>query len=400
MVYTLKHRNIDVCDITFHEGNLISIQELYNKNHLPAGVVSESGKINTRNIEEWWNGRGIPKSREGFDDVLKLVHLRDKNELLIRSLGLSLTDHYWVCPGHISLDWDEVNFYDNGFSPDIGDIFFHRGKKGGHNLMTPDNSSDGRRVNRGVMLAGARVLNTGGSPGNYQEPFNEVLASSIMRRLGISLVEYSLYEDGGEYFSGCTNMTDTHVELVYASHIYETRYKNINDNYYSHYIKCGNGLGVGVSGIESSLDRMMAVDYLIANTDRHFNNFGMLRNSRTLEYTGPAPLFDSGTSLWHDKNAKDIRADAPFRTRCFADTHEEQIRLVRDFSWYDRKKLAGIGEECMELLQKNRHFDGGRKKKIAGSLTERVDMLERVIEQSMGVFKKRNGRNGRPEMGR
>jgi hypothetical protein len=383
MVYTLKHRNVNVCDIDFRDGALGGIKELYNKDHLPLGAVSETGKINTRNIEEWWNGRGIPRTREGFDGVLRLLHLRGKNELLIKSFGLSLTDHYWVCPAHLGLEWDAVNFYDHDFSPDIGDAFFNRGKKEGHNLMAPDNSSDGRLLKRWAVMGGERVLIKAGSPGNYQEPFNEVIASSIMRRLGIPHVEYGLYEEGGEYFSRCGNMTDGETELVYASHIYETRYKNINDDYYTHYVKCCGGLGV--PGIEAALDRMITADYLTANTDRHFANFGILRNSRTLEISGPAPLFDSGTSLWHDKNVNDLRADFPSGTRCFAETHEEQIGLVKDFSWYDRKKLEGIGEEFLELLKDNRHFDLGRKKRLAECLTERVDMLERVIEKRMGV---------------
>jgi hypothetical protein len=398
MVYTLKHQNIDVCDITFQDGNILSVKEVYNKNHLPAGSLSENGKISTRNLEEWWNGRGIPKTRKGLDEVLKLLDMGDKNELLIKSFGLSLTDHYWVCPAHAALDWKEVNFYDHTFSPDIGDVFFNRGKKERYNLMTPDNSSDGRLMKRWAIQGNDRVLIKAGSPGNYQEPFNEVLASSLMKRLGISHVEYGLYEEGGEYFSRCKNMTDNKTELVYASHLYETRYKNINDTFYNHYVTCCEKLKV--PNIESSLDRMITVDYLIANTDRHFANFGVLRNSETLEYICPAPLFDSGTSLWHEKNAGDIYAEAVLKTHCFEETHEEQIRLVRDFSWYDPKKLEGIGEEFLELLKNNRHFEADRKRKLAESLSKRVEMLDRVIENTMKPVHTRRRQNGNYETGR
>jgi hypothetical protein len=398
MVYTLKHRNINVCDITFDDGNLIAIKELYNKDHLPVGTVGETGKIHKRNIEDWWNGRGIPKIREGFDEILRLLHLRDKNELLIKSFGLSLTDHYWLCPAHVAMAWNEVNFYDHDFSPDIGDAFFNRGKKAGHNLMTPDNSSDGRLVKRWAIINGERVLIKAGSPGNYQEPFNEVLAASIMKRLGVPHVGYGLHEENGEYFSRCGNMTDHRRELVYGSHIYETRYKNINDSFYTHYVTCCRKLGV--PGIEASLDRMMVIDYLIANTDRHFSNFGVLRDSETLTDLCPAPLFDSGTSLWHDKNIHDIHADVPGNPHCFAETHEEQIRLVKDFSWYDSKKLDGIGEEFLELVKGNRHFDIERKKKLAESLTKRIDLLERVIERSIRSGQKRDAGHGDHEHGR
>ena len=39
---------------------------------------------------------------------------------------------------------------------------------------------------------------------------------------------------------------------------------------------------------------MFLVDFIIANKDRHYRNFGFLRNSETLEWIGLAPVYDSG----------------------------------------------------------------------------------------------------------
>ncbi len=41
---------------------------------------------------------------------------------------------------------------------------------------------------------------------------------------------------------------------------------------------------------------MIVLDYIIANEDRHLNNFGLLRNAETLEWYGFAPIYDSGSS--------------------------------------------------------------------------------------------------------
>ena len=38
----------------------------------------------------------------------------------------------------------------------------------------------------------------------------------------------------------------------------------------------------------------------MSNKDRHLNNFGLLRDSNTLEYIGFAPIFDSGNSMLYD----------------------------------------------------------------------------------------------------
>ena len=43
---------------------------------------------------------------------------------------------------------------------------------------------------------------------------------------------------------------------------------------------------------------MLVFDAVIYNEDRHFGNFGLLRNNHTGEIIGPAPIFDNGLSLF------------------------------------------------------------------------------------------------------
>ena len=51
-------------------------------------------------------------------------------------------------------------------------------------------------------------------------------------------------------------------------------------------------------GAKDYLDKMIAADKLIGNDDRHFGNFGFIRNVQTCQITGFAPLFDSGSSFY------------------------------------------------------------------------------------------------------
>ena len=44
---------------------------------------------------------------------------------------------------------------------------------------------------------------------------------------------------------------------------------------------------------------MLVFDALIYNEDRHFGNFGLLRNNHTGEIIAPAPIFDNGLSLFN-----------------------------------------------------------------------------------------------------
>ena len=42
---------------------------------------------------------------------------------------------------------------------------------------------------------------------------------------------------------------------------------------------------------------MLLFDAICINPDRHFGNFGLLRNNKTGEFTDFAPIFDNGESL-------------------------------------------------------------------------------------------------------
>ena len=43
---------------------------------------------------------------------------------------------------------------------------------------------------------------------------------------------------------------------------------------------------------------MILTDFVISNTDEHFMNFGVLRDTDTMKLLGPAPVFDSGNSMF------------------------------------------------------------------------------------------------------
>ncbi len=52
---------------------------------------------------------------------------------------------------------------------------------------------------------------------------------------------------------------------------------------------------------------MLMFDAVIYNEDRHFGNFGILRDNRNGRILGPAPFFDNGLSLFSYAMPDDIR---------------------------------------------------------------------------------------------
>ena len=137
---------------------------------------------------------------------------------------------------------------------------------------------------------------------------------------------------------------------------------------------------MGVPDVEHALDQMMALDYLIANEDRHFNNFGLLCNPDTLEWLEPAPIYDSGSSLGYDKLTPQIRSRRNITCKPFKRTHQDQLRLVTSFDWLDLSKLDDVDQDIREVFTGAEEFiDKERVEAIAASVNQRIQMLETFI---------------------
>ena len=62
----------------------------------------------------------------------------------------------------------------------------------------------------------------------------------------------------------------------------------------------------------NALKDMLVFDAVIANTDRHFGNFGFLVDARTNTLAGPAPLFDHGNSLFYYASRMEVESKQTF----------------------------------------------------------------------------------------
>lgn len=378
------HKNISVAEIKIDDavGVITEVSNVLRKEHLPIGVIHSLRHkeiVDRAALNHWWRGRSIPASRMGISDALDSLGLYETGELLTKCFGLSLSDHYWVKPFESALTWEKVNFFDNDFSDDIGDVLLGTSRKiSDFDFLSPDNTSDGNLKKRWKIINGKHCLLKSGSELFRQQPFNEVIASKIMERLGIDHVSYRIIWNENEPFSVCENFVTKNTELISAYRILQIRPKENNENEYLHYVNICKELGV--KNIVSAIDAMIVTDYLIANEDRHFNNFGLLRNADTLEWIGAAPIFDSGTSLWYNIAEKNIPY-ADVKCKPFKKSHSEQLRLVSDLKRFDFSKLNGIEDEITEILlsENSRNFiDESRSEIIAASVRKRIDHLQKM----------------------
>ena len=151
--------------------------------------------------------------------------------------------------------------------------------------------------------------------------------------------------------------------------------KQPNDrNLFDHFIDCCKALGV--SGIKDALNKLITVDYIISNEDRHWNNFGLVRNAETLQWLGLAPVYDSGTSLWYNTQ----RVGSPVGCKPFRKLHAEQLKLVDDFSWFGSKLLGGLDEEMMKILSHSEYTDERRQSALVSAAMERCGQIEKLID--------------------
>ena len=247
----------------------------------------------------------------------------------------------------------------------------------GFSFSSPDNTSDGCLKKRWKIIDGKRCLIKSGSNPFHQQPFNEVIATKVMEKLNIPHVPYTLIWDKGLPYSVCEDFITAETELVPAWRILKTQKKSNNVSVYQHFIHCCQELGV--DDIEQSIDKMLVLDYIIANEDRHFNNFGLIRNAETLEWLGFAPIYDSGTSLGYDKLPAQIRSQADITCKPFKKNHLDQLKLVTDFSWLDIDALQGIGETIRGILaveETKELIDERRIEAIIDSVYNRITTLQ------------------------
>ena len=377
--YTLMHKNVPVAEIELDEAtvSISALGQVYSEKHVPVGIPVRKGKIDRAALNEWWRGRAIPASRDGIQEALLELNLSATQNLLDKSFGLSLSDQYWIAPAASHLAWSDINFFDNPFSEDVGNVLFGQGSSDAMNLMSPDNTSDGWLKKKWTIIDGKLYLVKGGSGATQQEPYNEVIASKIMERLGIPHIPYTLMEQEAYPYSVCENFVTPQTELITAWYVMHTQQKPNHVSVYQHYVNCCAALGI--PGIVEALDQRVVLDYLIANEDRHQNNFGVIRHAETLEWIGAAPIYDSGSSLWFSKPLGLIRADGKLACKPFKQDHNEQIKLVTSFDWLDLSALDGIENEVRELIRGSLFVDEARSHAICQALRGRITRLQEII---------------------
>lgn len=375
--YTLMHRNVTVAELAIHEktGVVLDVLRSFDVTHAPLGTTGRISKqLNADEINNWLKGRSIPASRQNIERLLRKVGVPTTSALALKSYGLSLSDQYWLKPEYFTKTWEEVNFFYNEFSEDVG-LFLCQNQAIPNDIVkivSPDNNANGVLRKKWIVRDCKRILLKGDSDLNEQRPFNEEIATKLMEKLGINHVPYTTTMIDNRYYSECENFIDEYTEYITASELLVSVAPEITHKEDGRFNKllmaCDH---VGMTGMRRKLEEMIVVDFILANTDRHWGNFGFIRNADTLEYQGFAPIFDTGNSLWFDKR---VNTD-PVSSEAFSETQVEDLKLVTDLSWYDPIPADELVTMVTKVLEKNIFLDKGRKEMIVEGIMRNAQVV-------------------------
>jgi len=117
----------------------------------------------------------------------------------------------------------------------------------------------------------------------------------------------------------------------------------------------------GIIAVEEKIAKMFILDYLMVNQDRHLGNYGVIRDVNTLEWIDVAPNFDSGQSMFSQKEVYEmnfVRANGCFFNNKSLD-FEEILKCALDLFpsiEIDFKKLESIPLKWKTVLLKYQHI--------------------------------------------
>lgn len=350
----------------------------------PFPVRYKNGDSANAAMEKWLINRIMPENRVG---AKKLFSVIGKNRLRnsIKSYGLSLSDGYWLKRPKDPVTWDEINFYKNKFSYDIGNFIFGICKKP-VSVFSPDLTTNGKMPKTWRRKGSSIWLLKAGTYPYYSEPFNELLASEILRKISkVPYVDYSITKIRGSTVSVCENFIKEGFEYVPAADLMvtETRPDYLTKEMHLQE-RCQH---FGIPGYKEFLDTIWYLDYLTANTDRHYHNFGFLYNCQQERFVGPAPIFDNGSSLWCDSVQIEPEKWVP-KMEDQALLMARHLRHPEKISLLSGKDLAELVEEIYE----NSVTPMDRIKEIQSLVENRANTGTRVIENTIELQQKRTRR--------
>ena len=234
----------------------------------------------------WLKSRAIDNRRPNARLLKKALRLAEKDDIstVIHVNGATITDNYWIRPIGSELTYDDVKF--------TNDYFSNLALKGTYNSFnraanskrskTPELTNVGSfekcwklRDDKWWMYKRA----------THEEAFSELFVYELGTALGMNMATY----ERGDHCVKSLDFTDS------ASVNFEPASSFMGENEeYTDVVKALQSL---CPAAIPDYIRLIFMDTVCANPDRHTNNFGLLRDTVTGYLIGLAPNYDNNMAL-------------------------------------------------------------------------------------------------------
>lgn len=295
--YVLRLYDTDLLSFTLSERGIEGLKaQIHSVNEEARALFPLDLELTDDGLVKWLQRRVIPKNRAYVAEILKTFGLsvNDTKGIIDVCKGLSLNDSYWVVPQGFTGTFAQYNLYENRFSEILSLVAYTGiGQSDAAFTTSPELTTNGMLPKAWRFIEGEGIYlykgGTFGAANTGNEPYSEFYASQVAQAMGLDAVAYELENWKGILASRCKLFTDIDTAYIPIGRI-------VRDGGLKACLEYYRQLG---SEAYEQIKSMLVFDAVIYNEDRHFGNFGVLRDNHTGKVTGAAPVFDNGMSLFN-----------------------------------------------------------------------------------------------------
>ena len=343
-------------------------------------------------LVKWLQRRVIPKNRAYVAEILKTYGLsvNDTKGIIDVCKGLSLNDSYWVVPQGFTGTFAQYNLYENRFSEILSLVAYTGiGQSDAAFTTSPELTTNGMLPKAWRFIEGEGIYlykgGTFGAANTGNEPYSEFYASQVAQAMGLDAVAYELENWKGILASRCKLFTDINTAYIPIGRIVREGGLKACLEYYRQ---------LGPEAYEQ-IKSMLVFDAVIYNEDRHFGNFGVLRDNHTGKVTGAAPVFDNGMSLFNfamPEDFQDLDSYAKTRGTAYSVSFESvcqevmgpiqarQLRKLIGFTFHRHPRL-NWPEYRLEAIERHLQKRVRQLLELAPELRRRQEIKQRDLER-------------------
>lgn len=291
-------------------------------------------------FREYLAFRTLNLSRENAKAILHSAGLNQSSTtegrigIVLACRGLNMGDNIWIREADEDICFQDVNLRKRRLSEASYEVAIlgHHIPATSHDLAS-DLTTGGMFPKFWKQDEGGIYLYKTDTHSEHPHTYAEIKSSDILMEAGVNAIPYTLSEINGCPFAVSKCISDDTFSMVEAFDV---------KNYCRH-----KGMDFLLFVREKYLEQfanMCICDYVIANTDRHFNNFAFLINNSTNEIYSFAPLYDHNQSLITDEFGTCID------DLLYEPTGKTFMETVREYAPYSTVSFSGVGmsEQCKE----------------------------------------------------